>query len=253
MKVIAVGNMKGGVGKTAITHNVGYALAERGRRVLVVDVDPQSSLTSSCGVAAPDANLSAVFRRKSRLETILRPIADNLTLAPSDLELATVQLELVAATGRENRLRGALADVAGLFDLCLIDCPPSLSLMTVNALAAADGVLIPVQPQIVDIRGLSLFLSQIDELRENGVNPRLAVVGIVPTFYDGRTLHHGEAIDAMTGAGWPVLPVRIGRTIRIPEAAINGQCLLQYDPGNKQAAPLRELAGVIDQWQNAQR
>lgn len=244
--------MKGGVGKTALTHNAAYALAAAGRRVLLVDADPQSSLTSSCGFFDTANTLADVLRGSLAPAGAIRGVTQGLDLLPADITLSHVELTLVSRRARETVLQRALADVAGRYDVCLIDCPPSLSLLSVNAMTAAGAVLVPVQPQITDLRGLRLFLQTIDELRED-LNPTLRLLAIVPTFYDARLLHHQDAIAAMTAAGWPVRPdLAIGRTVRIAEAAAGGRCLLQHAPTNKQAAAFRAVAEEIERWQNDQ-
>jgi chromosome partitioning protein len=149
--------------------------------------------------------------------------------------------------GRENVLKKALASVGDTFDVALIDCPPSLSLLTVNALTAADAVLIPTQPQAVDLRGLRLFLSTLDNIRQE-LNPELQTLGILPTFFDSRLTHHKEAIGAMERAGLPLMNVRIGRSVRVAEAAANGETVVTFEPKNPQAQAYRELAEEIHQW-----
>jgi chromosome partitioning protein len=253
MKTIAIANQKGGTGKSATTHALGAVLAATyGRRVLMVDSDPQSSLTEACAtVDATGASLAEVLGGATpgalRLQDVLVELGDDLYLAPADLALAATELGLSSRMGRENVLKKALAPLDAYFDVALIDCPPSLSLLTVNALTAADAVLIPTQPQAVDLRGLSLFLSTLDNIRQE-LNPELETLGILPTFFDRRLNHHREAIEAMERAGLPVLAVRIGRSVRVAEAAASGETVVTFEPNNPQAQAYRELAEVIDQW-----
>jgi chromosome partitioning protein len=253
MRTLAVANHKGGVGKTATAHALGAILAgECARRVLLIDVDPQASLTGACGAygGSGAASLADVIGDAqpgaAALADTLRELAPGLWLAPADISLAVSELGLVARMGRESVLRKALAQVGRRFDVCLIDTPPGLGLLTVNALVAADAVLVPTQPQGADLRGLRLFLDTIDRVRD--LNPRLVILGILPTFYDGRLNHHRDALEAMRAAGLPVMAVTIGRSVRVAEAAAAGQALPTYAPDNPQTAAYRDLAKVIDAW-----
>ncbi len=253
MKTVAIANQKGGTGKSATTHALGAVLAtDYQRRVLMVDIDPQSSLTEACASTdTSGASLAEVLGGatpgKLSLKKIILKISDNLYLAPADLALAATELGLVSRMGRENVLKKALTSVGDTFDVALIDCPPSLSLLTVNALTAADAVLIPTQPQAVDLRGLRLFLSTLDNIRQE-LNPELQTLGILPTFFDSRLTHHKEAIGAMERAGLPLMSVRIGRSVRVAEAAASGETVVTFEPKNPQAQAYRELAEEINQW-----
>jgi chromosome partitioning protein len=254
MRTIAVSNHKGGVGKTATVHALSAVMAERGTRVLMVDADPQSSLTGACGIDdAADASLAEVVGNAGLkalpLARVIRQLAPNLALAPADIALAAAELSLVSRMGREGVLKKALMTVSVSYDLCVIDCPPSLGLLTVNALTAADAVLVPTQPQIVDLRGLRLFLDTLDQIRRE-LNPDLALLGILPTFHDRRFVHHQEAIRAMAEAALPLLPVTIGRSIKVAEAATSGHAVTTYAPDNPQAQAYRELAEVVERWLN---
>lgn len=255
MKTIAIANQKGGTGKSATTHALGAVLASQHRRkVLMVDIDPQSSLTEACtsqdrtGVSLAEV-MGGATPGTLALKNIILELSDNLYLAPADLTLAATELGLVSRMGRENVLKKALASVSDLFDVVLIDCPPSLSLLTVNALTAANGVLIPTQPQAVDLRGLRLFLDTLDNIRQE-LNPDLETLGVLPTFFDRRLNHHKEAISAMERAGLPLMSVRIGRSVRVAEAAASGQTVVTFEPQNPQALAYKELAEEINQWLN---
>jgi len=252
MQIIAIANHKGGVGKTATAHALGAGLAELGQHVLIVDLDPQASLSGACGLSGSDPSLADVMggseKGAVKMQEIIKRLSDNLSLAPSDLSLAGTERGLYQRLGRENVLKRALESVGASFDVCLIDCPPSLSLLTVNALNAANGVLIPTQPAAADLRGLRMFFNTLDDMSE--LNPALEVIGILPTFYDGRLNHHTAAIETLTTAGLPLLSARIGRSVRVQEAAGHAESITEYDPKNKRATEYKELAEEINQWLN---
>lgn len=256
MITLAIANQKGGVGKTATAHALGAILAGQGLRVLLVDTDPQASLTHACGV-----NYEAGFSGWHSLADViggaqpgplslvdvLQPVSDNLTIAPADIDLASAELGLTSRLGRENVLRRALATVATRFDLCLIDCSPSFGLLTVAALVAADGVLIPTQPSAADLRGLRLFLDTLETIQAE-LHPALELFGVLATFFDGRTRHHQAALEAMQHADLPVLPVTIGRSVKVQESAHAGQSVTEYEPRNPRAAEYLELSELVISW-----
>jgi len=252
MKVLAIANQKGGVGKTAAALNLGVALAnEHGCRVLLVDVDPQSSLTGAAGLAGLEPSLADVLGDASPGKVIMREIiqeiALNLWVCPADISMARTELGLVSRLGRENVLKKSLASVAESFDIAIIDCPPSLGLLTVAALVASDAVLIPAQPQAADLRGLRLFLGTLLDIQEN-LNPDLEILGVVMTFYDARLIHHVAALDAMRGAGVPVLDVTIGRSIRVADVIGESKPVIEFEPGNPRAQEYRQLSNDVNQW-----
>lgn len=247
MITIAIANQKGGVSKTHTTHALGEALAELGENVLLVDVDPQSSLTTACGVSATDKSLAQVLSDDTEIGAVLRPIGESLTLAPSDIALANTELDLVNRMGRETELIRALSPIANRFDVCLIDTAPSLGLLAVNALNAADGVLIPTLPQVQDLRGLGLFLQTLDKIRER-LNPELETVGILVTMFDGRLVHHNDAVSVMLERGLPVMDVKVDRSVKVAEAAAAHESILTYDPTHKISEQYRALAREVEQW-----
>jgi chromosome partitioning protein len=237
MRTIAISNHKGGVGKTATAHALGVILAELGARVLLVDADPQSSLTAAAGIHAEGHSLAEVLAGELATGKAIQHLGERLDLLPADIALANSELGLISRMNRENIKRA----LAGLdYDFILIDCPPSLSLLTVNALTAADSVLIPTQPQAADLRGLALFLQSLTRIKAE-LNPGLEVLGILLTFYDTRLNHHAEALAAMQSAGLPVLHTTIGRSVKVAEAMGTGQSVITYEPGNKQSEAYREL------------
>lgn len=246
MQSIAIANHKGGTGKTATAHNLGHALAGRGLRVLMIDLDPQGSLTLACGVQdAGKLTMAGVMGGSAPgglgLGEVVRELGPRLALAPADIELAGAELGLISRLGRENVLRKAMQGLAMQFDIALIDCPPSLGLLTVNALTAADRVLIPTAPTPADLRGTRLFLASVAQVRE-ALNPGLQALGVLVTFWDPRLALHRDALQAMQAAGLPVLSVMIGRSVRVAEAAGAGQALAVYEPRNPQAAAYSALA-----------
>ena len=253
MRTISVANHKGGVGKTATAHTLGVALArDYHQRVLLVDIDPQASLSGSCGVIDAAENslaevLGGAMPGKLPIQEAIRKIDTNLWLLPADIALAVTELGLVSRMNRDSVLKNKLEEVRDQFDIALIDCPPSLGMLTINALTASNGVLLPTQPQSVDLRGMQLFLDTLDQVRSE-LNPSIETIGVLPTFYDGRLIHHQDALHAMTGAGLPVLPVQIGRTVRIAEAAHEGESVLTYAPENPQAKAYQRLAEEVSRW-----
>lgn len=238
MKIITIANHKGGCGKTATTHALGVILAMAGHSVLMVDADPQSSLTAACNINAAGRSLAEVLTGELTAKKTIQRLGDHLDLLPADIALANTELALMTRMNRENQMKRVLAGLD--YDYCLIDCPPSLSILTINALTAAHGVLIPTQPQVADLRGLALFMQSLDKIKAE-LNPALQLLGIVMTFYDGRLNHHQEAGAAMKAAGLPVLQTVIGRSVRVAEAMGNGESIVTFEPGNKQAEAYQEL------------
>lgn len=246
-RTIAVANQKGGVGKTTTAWVLGAALAQRDRKVLLVDMDPQASLTIACGLNAEGENLAEVIGGARPGELALRDIVvkldQGLYLAPSDIALSSSELGLVSRMGRENVLKKVLRGAK--FDYVLIDCPPSLGILTVNALVAADRVLIPAPPEYLALRGIALFYETLNKVRDE-LNPDLRVFGILVTFYDNRLLHAKEVIETMEERGLPVLPVRVRRSVRFAESAVAHEPILTFDTRNPSVSEYRELAELID-------
>ena len=252
MRTIAVANHKGGTGKTTTAHTVGVVLANRDYRVLLVDSDPQSSLTLACGVASTQGRslanvLGGAEEGELSLAKVVRFLSPSLDLVPADVGLASSELGLMVRMGRENALKEALGEVNGRYDVCIIDCPPSLGLLTVNALTAAHGVLIPTQPQIADLRGLGLFLLTIARI-QGGLNPGLETIGIVATLYDRRLIHHRRAMKSMRNASLPLLPTTVGRSVRVAESSVTSETVVTYAKDNPRAQEYEALTDEVVRW-----
>lgn len=253
-RALAIGNHKGGVGKTTITLATGAELARRGRRVLLVDLDPQAALTAAAGIDAVAQSLAEVIGGalpgRARLAEVIRPIAEGLDLAPSDQSLAVSELGLVGRLGRERVIARAVAEVAGAYDLILFDLPPSLGLLAVAGLVAAAGVLVPTAARALDLRAVRAYLATVDAIRVE-LNPGLRVIGIVPTFYDGRRRHDAEALEVMRAGGLPVWEPVPG-SVKVAEAAAAGVDAISYaGPGNPAAAALVKIAEGVGTWLNS--
>ena len=251
-QVIALANQKGGVAKTTTTLNLGVALVERGKRVLCVDLDPQSNLTMSQGIDPDelDRTMFDVLVHKTPLEDVI--LEREIDLAASSIDLAGAELALSSMIGRERALQKALLPVRGRYDFVLIDTPPSLGLLTINALTAADGVIVPVQCEYLSLRGLIQLENTLTMIREN-LNPDVRIAGILPTMFDGRTLHSREAVEILQeNFGDLVFETKIRKTIRYAEAPVKGTSVLKYDSKGKAAKAYRDLAGeVLRRWQSA--
>jgi chromosome partitioning protein len=247
-RVMAVANQKGGVGKTTTSVNLGAAIAELGFRVLVIDLDPQGNATTGLGVEARSFELSMydVLMREASMEDCVEPTSmKNLFVAPATIDLAGAEIELVPAFSRELKLKKALEGVIDEFDYVLIDCPPSLGLLTVNALAAAHEVLVPIQCEYYALEGLSQLMRNV-HLVSSSLNPDLDVSTIVLTMYDARTKLADEvAVEVRQHFGSKVCRIVIPRTVRLSEAPSFGQPITVFDPTSRGAVAYRELAKEV--------
>jgi chromosome partitioning protein len=243
--VIVFANQKGGVAKTTTTLNLGVAIRETGKRVLVIDLDPQGNLTMSQGMN-PDAierSMFDVLVHRVPISDVIHTV--EVDIAVASIDLAGAELSLSALIGRERALEKALVEVRDRYDYILIDTPPSLGLLTINAFVAADGVIVPVQCEYLSLRGLVQLENTLSMVREN-LNPRVHVQGIVPTMFDGRTLHAREAIEILEEHfGDLVYNTRIRKTVRYAEAPVKGSSVLRYDPTGPAAQAYRDLAKEV--------
>lgn len=245
-RIFAFANQKGGVGKTTTAVNLGASLAAAGQRLLVVDIDPQGNATSSLGIdkRQVSASIYEPLLEQLPLDEVIQPTqVAGLDLVPSAPALAGAEIELVEASDREHRLRLALQHVEGRYDLVLVDCPPSLGLLTINALTAArDGVIIPVQCEFLALEGLTQLLQTIDLVRKT-LNPALQVQGVVMTMYDGRTRLSQQVVDEVRKYfGRRVYATVIPRSIRLSEAPSYGQPISSYAPESAGAVAYASLS-----------
>ena len=244
-KVIAFANQKGGVAKTTTTLNLAAAFAEEGHRVLCIDMDPQGNLTMSQGIDPDTLEVSmfdVLVHDVSIREVIRRREVD---VACSSIDLAGAEIAMSMKIGRERSLDKALREVREDYDFICIDTPPSLGLLTINALTAADKVIVPVQCEYLSMRGLIQLQNTLSMIREN-LNPDVDIAGILPTMVDSRTLHAKEAIEILEeNFGDRVFGARIRKTIRFAEAPVKGMSVLKYDPTGTAADAYRQLAKEV--------
>ena len=244
-RVIAFANQKGGVAKTTTTLNLGVALAEKGKRVMAVDLDPQGNLTMSQGWNPDEIERSMfdVLVHKLPISEIVQ--TSEIDVAVSSIDLAGAELALSSMIGRERALEKALAPVLDNYDYILLDTPPSLGLLTINALVASSGVIVPVQCEYLSLRGLVQLENTLSMIREN-LNPTVEIQGILPTMYDKRLLHSREAVEILQeNFGDLVLNTRIRKTVRYAEAPVKGMSVLRYDPNGEAAGMYRDLAKEV--------
>lgn len=252
MRIIAIANQKGGTGKTTTANTLGAILASRGQRVLLLDMDPQGSLTHWLHIDSINKSMAEVLGGaqpgRLRLTDIIQTASPGVDIAPADIALSSCELGLVLRLGREAVLKRALATVAKVYDLAIIDLPPGLGLLAVNGLAAAEGVIVPTLPAAADLRGLRLFLDTLATV-QGDLNPGLELIGVIPIQFDGRLTAHNQALELLTRAELPVLPA-VPRSVRVQEAAGVFQSLPDYDPGGKPAAAYQEIANEVEKWLN---
>jgi chromosome partitioning protein len=248
-RIIAMCNQKGGVGKTTSTINLGAALAEQGRRVLLVDLDPQGALSVGLGVNPLQLDRTVYNLLMERDVTVddvmLKTNVSGMDLLPSNIDLSAAEVQLVNEVAREQTLAHVLRPVLDDYDIILVDCQPSLGLLTVNALTAADGVIIPLECEFFALRGVALLIQTIEKIQER-LNPRLELEGILATMYDSRTLHGREVLARVVEAfGDRVFHNVINRTIRFPETTVAGEPITSYASSSSGAKAYRDLAKEV--------
>jgi chromosome partitioning protein len=255
-RVAAVCNQKGGVGKTTTTINLGAALAEQGRRVLLVDFDPQGALSVGLGIQ-PHELEATVYNLLmepglTAPDVLFKTHVEGLDLLPSNIDLSGAEVQLVHEVAREFVLGRVLQPVIPDYDVVLIDCQPSLGLLTVNALACADGVIVPLECEYFALRGVALLMETIDKVSSR-LSPKLQMDGLLATMYDSRTLHTREVLAGVVkGFGDKVFHTVINRTVRFPDATVAGVPITSFDPTSNGASSYRELAKeVLERWRQS--
>ncbi len=248
-RVVAVCNQKGGVGKTTSTINLGAAMTEYGRRVLLVDFDPQGALSVGLGIPAHQLERSIynlIMERGTAIEDVVIPTqVEGMDLLPSNIDLSAAEVQLVTEVGREQTLGRCIAPALDRYDFVLVDCQPSLGLLTINALACADGVVIPLECEFFSLRGVALLIDTIEKVRER-LNPKLKIIGILATMYDPRTLHAREVMSrVMEAFGDTVFDTVINRTVRFPETTVAGEPITVWAPNSTGAKAYRALAREV--------
>jgi chromosome partitioning protein len=244
-RIIALCNQKGGVGKTTTTINLAASLAEYGRKVLVIDFDPQGALSAGLGV--PTHDVTTIYdlllgTQRDAAAAILSTSTPNLDIIPANIDLSAAEVHLVNEVARETILARVLRQVADRYDVVLIDCQPSLGLLTVNALTAAHGVLIPLECEYFALRGVALLVETIEKVRDR-LNPAIRLDGILATMYDARTLHSREVLERVVETfGDRVLETVIGRTVKFPDASVAGEPITTFAPAHQAADAYRQLA-----------
>jgi chromosome partitioning protein len=248
-RVVSLCNQKGGVGKTTSAINLGAALAEVGRRVLLVDFDPQGALSAGLGVQPHQLDRTTynlLMERNVAIEDVLlKTSVPGIDLLPSNIDLSAAEIQLVGEVAREQTLARALAPVLDTYDFVLIDCQPSLGLLTINALTASHGVIIPLECEFFSLRGVALLIDTIEKVQQR-LNPDLKLDGILATMYDGRTLHGREVFSRVLEAfGDTVFDTVISRTVRFPETTVAGEPITSWAPSSSGAKAYRNLAREV--------
>ncbi|APF35195.1 ParA family protein [Microbacterium sp. AISO3] len=244
-RIIALCNQKGGVGKTTTTINLAASLAEYGRKVLAVDFDPQGALSAGLGIATHDVPTIydlLLDTKRDPHEVIVETSVPGLDVIPANIDLSAAEVHLVNEVARETILARVLRGVSSEYDVILIDCQPSLGLLTVNALTASHGVLIPLECEFFALRGVALLIETIDKVRDR-LNPSIELDGVLATMYDPRTLHSREVLERVVEAfGDDVLETVIGRTVKFPDASVAGVPIITFAPEHQAAQAYLRLA-----------
>jgi chromosome partitioning protein len=248
-RVISMVNQKGGVGKTTSTVSLGSALADYGRKVLLVDFDPQGALSVALGMNPNEMDLS-IYNLLTQSDCHIGDVIVNtrvpgLDLVPSNIDLSAAEVQLVSEVGREYALQRVLVPIIEDYDIVLIDCQPSLGLLTLNALTASTEVIIPMETEYFALRGVALLKDTIDKVVSR-LNPELRILGVLPTMYNPRTLHGREVLQSVTGAfGDTVFSTTINRTVKFPDSAVAGEPITTFAPSSSGAQAYRRLAREV--------
>ncbi|MDO8309825.1 MAG: ParA family protein [Actinomycetota bacterium] len=248
-RIIAMVNQKGGVGKTTSTVSLGAALASYGRRVLLVDFDPQGAVSVALGINPNELDLT-IYNALTQAgchvgDVVMSTDVIDLDLLPANIDLSAAEVQLVSEVGREHALGRVLAPIKDEYDIILIDCQPSLGLLTLNALTAASGVIIPMGTEYFALRGVALLKDTIDKVTSR-LNPDLEIIGVLPTMYDARTLHAREVLSTVQQAfGDLVFQTVIHRTVKFQDAAVAGEPITDFAPGSSGAEAYRQLAREV--------
>ncbi len=244
-RIISMSNQKGGVGKTTTSINLAAALAEMGRKVLAVDFDPQGALSAGLGIKTHDVTTIYDLMLNRKLDprsAVQHSKIPNLDVIPANIDLSAAEVHLVNEVAREQILANVLKPLAKDYDVIIVDCQPSLGLLTVNALTAAHGVLIPLECEFFALRGVALLIETIDKVRER-LNPAIELDGIIATMYDSRTLHSREVLERVVEAfGTKVFETVIPRTVKFPDASVAGLPIIQFAPEHQAAEAYRQVA-----------
>lgn len=248
-RVIAMCNQKGGVGKTTTTINLAAALAEYGRKVLIIDFDPQGAASVGLGINTLDMDVTIynllMTPRLDPHDAVCSTAVENLDIIPANIDLSAAEVQLVNEVARESALQRVIRHVQDEYDVIMVDCQPSLGLLTVNALTAAHGVIVPVAAEFFALRGVALLVETIETVRDR-INPRLKIDGIVPTMVDTRTLHSKEVLDRLQEAfGGLVYTTQISRTVKFPDATVATEPITTYAPTHPGALAYRRLAREV--------